>query len=275
MVRHTSGPLTGSISDEELLAPLREHPDRSALVCDIDGTIAPIVTRPEEALVPEPTRELLTNLSRRYALVGCVSGRRAQDARRLVGIGSLAYIGNHGLEYLVPRAQRAEVVPALAPHASAVREFATAAYTPELRRAGIRLEDKESIWSFHWRQASDEASARELLDEVARSAAERGLVSHWGRKVLEIRPSLGIDKGTAVASVLRDAGVEAALYAGDDTTDLDAFRGLRELRRNGALRHAVCVGVSSDEGPAQITGEADLVVDGPSGFRELLAVLAS
>jgi trehalose 6-phosphate phosphatase len=82
-----------------------------------------------------------------------------------------------------------------------------------------------------------------------------------------------VDKGTATERILRQTDVEAALYAGDDTTDLDAFRSLRELRSSGALKHAVCVGVLSDEAPAEIAGEADLTVDGPSGVRELLALL--
>jgi trehalose 6-phosphate phosphatase len=269
-------PLIGSIGDEEaqLLAPLREHPDRSALVCDIDGTIAPIVPKPDEALVPERTRELLANLTRRYGLVACVSGRRAADARRIVGIGSLAYIGNHGLEWLRPGAQRAQSDPAARSYAAAMRSFAIGAYTAELRKAGIRLEDKDAIWAFHWREAGDEAGAREALEQVAAAAAEQGLVPHWGRKVLEIRPPLAIDKGTALATVLRETDLEAVLYAGDDTTDLDAFRKLRGMRSNGALAHAVCVGVRSDEGPPEITAEADLVVDGPQGFRQLLALLA-
>jgi trehalose 6-phosphate phosphatase len=268
--------LTGSISDrgaQELLTPLREHPNRSGLVCDIDGTIAPIVPKPEEATVRERTRALLSNLKRRYALVACVSGRRAADARRVVGVGSLTYIGNHGLESLRPGARQAESDPAVASYAGAVSSFARVAYSADLRKKGIRLEDKDAIWAFHWREAADEPEARRALEEVARAASGEGLVAHWGRKVLEIRPPVAIDKGTAVATVLRETDVEAVLYAGDDTTDLDAFRKLRELRSSGALEHAVCVGVRSDEGPAAITAEADVVVDGPAGFLGLLAGL--
>jgi trehalose 6-phosphate phosphatase len=164
-------------------------------------------------------------------------------------------------------------VPEATSHAAAVRSFATAAHTPELRRAGIRIEDKESIWSFHWREAPDEAWARKALERIAKSAAEEGFVPHWGRKVLEIRPAVAVDKGTAIERLLGGADVEAALYGGDDTTDLDAFRSLRELQSSGGLEHSVCVGVRSDEGPAESTVEADLVVEGPSGFRDLLARL--
>ena len=87
----------------ELLAPLAAAPGRSALVLDVDGTLAPIVARPELARVPEETRAELARLAGRYLLVACVSGRAGEDARRLVGVDGIAYVGNHGLE-LDPRA---------------------------------------------------------------------------------------------------------------------------------------------------------------------------
>jgi trehalose 6-phosphate phosphatase len=266
---------TSETSATDLLAPLRARPDKSAVLCDVDGTIAPIVARAEEASAPPRARELLAELGRRYALVGCVSGRRATDARRVVGVDSIAYIGNHGLEYLSPGAECAETVPELRSHDAATATFARELYTSDLRALGVRLEDKRSIWSFHWRGASDEPSARSALEQVAKAALERGLEPRWGRKVLEIRPPLPIDKGTALASVLGEADVETAIYAGDDTTDLDAFRALRRLLDDGALEHAVCVGVRSEEGPTEIAAEADLVVEGPDGVLELLAALAS
>ena len=82
--------------------------------------------------------------------------------------------------------------------------------------------------------------------------------------MLEIRPTDSVDKGTAIAALLRDRALTFALYGGDDATDLDAFRELRSL--SGV--EAVCVGVASDDGPSAITAEADLVVDGPAVTRE-------
>jgi trehalose 6-phosphate phosphatase len=212
-------------------------------------------------------------LNERYALVACLSGRRAADARRVVGLDTLIYVGNHGLEQLRPGADGPETLPEALAQANAVRSFANSAFTPALRESGIRLEDKESIWAFHWRGAPDEDTAHEALKAVAESAADQGLVPHWGRKVLEIRPAVAVDKGTAIGRLLEEAGPRGALYGGDDTTDLAAFRRLREMRSNGNLDVAVCVGVASDEGPADISAEADLVVDGPNGFRELLSHL--
>ena len=108
---------------------------------------------------------------------------------------------------------------------------------------------------------------------VAERAQAAGLGIHWGRKVLEIRPPIPLDKGRGIHWLLRDADLDAALYVGDDRTDLDAFRGLRDLVDSGRLGSAVCVGVRSDETPAELEAESDLLVDGPRGVRQLLAAL--
>jgi len=216
---------------------------------------------------------MLDQVAHSYGLVACISGRRALEARRIVGLDSITYVGNHGLEALAPGAREALVEPALAPVASAVGDFARRAYGPELEALGVRAEDKDAIWSFHWRGAPDEPAAREALQAVAAQADREGLVPQWGRMVLEIRPPVATDKGTAVASALDGMPLARALYAGDDTTDLDAFRKLRALEAAGRIG-ALCVGVRSAEGPEAIEREADLVVDGPEGVAKLLEALA-
>jgi trehalose-phosphatase len=268
-------PLPQTLPRERILALLREQPARTAILCDIDGTLAPVVELPEEASVPTPTRRVLEALGDRFGLVACISGRQAKDARRLVGIDSLTYIGNHGLERLAPGAANPEVDPGLKPLGARVRAFAYAHFDDRVQAAGVRLEDKDAIWAFHWRGAGDPDGARALLEQVAAAAREAGLVPHWGRMVLEIRPTAHVDKGTAVTAALAGTQVSAAMYGGDDTTDLDAFRRLRALRSEGTLELAVCVGVSSPEGPAEIAAEADLVVGDTNEFCELLAQLAA
>ena len=89
---------------EELLEPLRRDPSRSAVLLDVDGVLAPIVPQPDDAHMPETTRRPLIEVARRYGVVACVSGRRASDARRIVSLGSIAYLGNHGSEVLRPGA---------------------------------------------------------------------------------------------------------------------------------------------------------------------------
>ena len=115
--------------------------------------------------------------------------------------------------------------------------------------------------------------AQAAVEEVARAAEQAGFVPHWGRKVLEIRPPVRIDKGAGIVSLLRDADLDAALYVGDDSTDIDAFRGLSELVEQGRLKTAVRVGVASEEGPAALEEEADVMVDGTDGVRDLLRAL--
>jgi trehalose 6-phosphate phosphatase len=257
----------------EALEPIRADPARSAVLLDIDGTLAPIVRHAADAHVPEATRSLLIEIARRYRVVGCVSGRRASTARQIVAIGTIAYVGNHGGELLRPGATSPEVDPALAEWTARVRDFAASVYTAELQRIRVRSEDKDTIAAFHWRGAPDEASAERAVGEIAARAQAEGLAVHWGRKVLEVRPPVVLDKGLGIATLLRGGDVSAAIYVGDDTTDLDAFRGLRSQVESGALTAAVCVAVSSDEAPPDLAKEADLTVDGPAGVRELLEAL--
>lgn len=257
----------------EVLAPLRADPRRAAVLLDVDGTLAPIVRHADEARVPERTRRVLAEIARRYRLVACVSGRRASDARRIVSIGSLLYVGSHGSELLRAGATAPVVDPALEEWRPRVQAFARRADTPELRRLRVRLEDKGAIAAFHWRGAPDEEAARATIEALARRAEIAGLRTHWGRTVLEIRPPVRIDKGAGIAVLLDEADVDAALYAGDDTTDVDAFRALDELTQSGRLRSAIRVGVRSDEGPPAIVEEADLVVEGTEGVVAVLEAL--
>lgn len=255
----------------EALAPLRAEPARAAVLTDVDGTLAPIVERAEEAAVPAAARAALASLAERYGLVGCVSGRQALEARRLVGLEGIAYAGNHGLELLLPGDEEPRPDPSVAGRERDATEFLAGT---DLDAAGLRQEDKGPIQALHWRGAEDEAAASGHAHELAVSAGRAGLEVRWGRKVLELRPPGGGGKDGAVGSLLAADGVDRATYAGDDRTDLDAFRRLRELREGGELAAAVCVGVASAEAPAELAEEADLTVAGPPGWLAILEWLA-
>ena len=221
----------------DLLERLAENPLRAGLFLDVDGVLAPIVARPEDAAVPEETRAELRRLNARYALVACISGRAGDDARRIVGVPELVYVGNHGLE----------LDPDAAKWTSRLHELLAGVAWPE-------LEDKR-------------LTARRALDAVARRARAAGFITRYGRKVLEIVPPVAADKGTAVRALLAQYGLRRALVAGDDTTDLDAFRAV------GGLELSVRVAVASDEGPAELRAVADVVVRDPKEFLSLLRQL--
>lgn len=231
----------------ELLDRLAEDPTRAAILLDVDGVLAPIVPRPEDARVPDHLRDELRRLDDCYALVACVSGRDGADARAVVGVPELTYVGNHGLE----------LDPAAEEWAGRLADFLDSVDWP-------RTENKRLTASLHYRDASDEAAARRELDAVAQRARDAGLIARYGRKVLELVPPLAAHKGTAVRQLLDDKGLERALYAGDDTTDLDAFSALDPLELG------VRVAVASPEGPPELRERADIVLNSQADVIGLL-----
>jgi trehalose-phosphatase len=233
----------------ELLARLAAEPDRAALLFDIDGTLAPIVERPEDARVPEETRAELRRLAKAYALVACVSGRPGAVAREIVGVEGIVYVGEHGLE-LDPEADE---------WAARLREFKAQTAWPD--------EGKPLSAAFHYRTHPDPEAAEKALRVVAERAVEQGFRTRWGRMVLEVLPPLDSSKGTAVRWLLERNGLERALFAGDDTTDLDAFLAL------DGLELAVRVAVVSTEGPSALGEAADVVVGGTSELLDLIRSL--
>lgn len=269
MTPETQDPVLADAIEE-----LRRHAAQTALFFDVDGTLAAVVERSYEARVPEQTSKLLGQLAPAYALVACVSGRPAAEARRLVGVGSLHYAGSHGAELLRARAAEPEVLPELARWRDEVRAFAARHDDYELRRSRVRIEDKDYIQAFHWRGVDDEEVAQAAAERIAADATAEGLAIHRGRKVLEVRPPVEFNKGLAVERLLRRSGARRALYVGDDATDADAFAALRRLREEGAIEQAVCLGVLSDETPESVRDGADLTVPGQSSVPGVLRLLA-
>jgi trehalose-phosphatase len=252
--------------DERLaaaVAPLRGDPRRSAVICDIDGTLAPIVADPAQSRLEPGALEALEALAERVALVGCVSGRAAADARRLVPLEAVALAGNHGLELW--EGGRARIAGEAEPYLDAVSAARLEVEADEeLRRLGCAVEDKGVTFTVHYRGARDRDAARAYLEEVvARRVAGHGLVSGFGRMVLEARPPVAIDKGAALRRLTAGRGLRHVLYAGDDRTDLDAFR-----------EASIRIAVRSDEGPSELIEAADAAVASPGEVVALLRRLA-
>ncbi|GAB4242362.1 MAG: trehalose-phosphatase [Thermoleophilia bacterium] len=243
---------------KELLGPVISRPRGSGVFLDVDGVLAPIMARPELTFVPEEVRRAVRRLVGVYGLVAVVSGRSAADAARLIDLPEVLVVGNHGMEslqegrhrWLLPEEQLAWV--------RAARDHL--ARDGLLRELGVRLEDKTASVALHTRGAPDEGQAWEVaLTAAQMTADDNGLVMLPGRRVIDLRPD-GIDKGTAVRRLAEDHGLEAAVYVGDDRTDVDAFRALASLQEEGRLS-AVRVAVVSDEMPEELEAQADLAIE--------------
>ena len=248
----------------------------SAVVTDIDGTISAIAATPAEAMVDPGAKAALDLLNRRLAAVAVVSGRAPQDGAVMVGLPDLTYIGNHGLERIArgtpwthPTAAAAQ--PAIA---AALAEIESAA-----RAAGdvpwLLVENKGVTGTIHYRLAPDQIAAATLLEPLAREAATRhGLRLTLGRMIFEVRPALAVNKGTAIRELAQDLDLRGIVFFGDDVTDVDAFRALRELREAGEAA-TLRVGVLGPETSPAVLAEIDVSLNGVAACAATLLALAA
>jgi trehalose 6-phosphate phosphatase len=246
------------------------EPETVAVLTDIDGVLAPIVPTPDISEVPEELRALLRRLNGACRVVAGISGRAAEDALRLVGIEEIVYYGNHGFEVL--RDGELEIIPEAEPYKEKIEELESRA-REELEPLGAFVEEKGITASVHYRNISPEVGER-CKEFVEREGERLGLRITLGRGVVEARPPIRADKGTATRKIIQEYEPQRALFMGDDTTDLDAFRELEALRKEGALTEMLRIGVESDEGPPEIASQADLAVEGTEGVEEVLRALA-
>lgn len=240
------------------------------ILLDIDGTLAPIALRPEQALVPPETRKALENLVRvPGAHVAIVTGRSVEDAQRMVGMPGLGVIGNHGFEVL---GESGELVsePAAHSYLGAIRSAAGRLGAETKDVAGVVVEDKKWTLSVHYRLAARPAIPQ-ITDAVNRTAADLGLIVTRGKELLELRPPMKINKGTAAVIWARQVGSHAsksALYIGDDRTDEDAFRELR-----AEIPRAVTIRVGDPEHGEETS--AEFRVETPADVAQFLVALAA
>src|ERR687898_198720 len=253
---------------------LRQTP--AAVVTDIDGTVSAIAPTPAEAMVDPGAKAALALLAERLAAVAVVSGRAPQDGAAMVGLPELIYVGNHGLERIARGTPWTHPVAAAAQPAiaAALAEIESAA------RAGadvpwLLVENKGVTGTIHYRLAPDQIAAAALLEPLARAAVNRhGLRLTSGRMIFEVRPELAVNKGTAIRDLAQDLGLRGIVFFGDDVTDVDAFRALRELREAGEAA-TLRVGVLGPDTSPAVLAEIDLSVDGvPECAATLLALAA-
>lgn len=243
------------------------------LATDVDGTISPIAPTPAEARVSPTARRLLSALVARLDLVAVVSGRPAQEVAEMLNLAGVVCVGNHGLSRWSDGHE--EFLPEVTPFLEVARQ-ALAELSPLAELPGIILENKGPALGIHYRQAPDLAAARRaVLEAVAASSAARRLTLRQGRMMVDLRPPLPLNKGTALARLAQDFRLKAVLCLGDDFTDVDAFQTLRQMTQEGKLAGAA-IAVTSDEAAPEVAAAADYTVRGVEGVEWLLqSILAA
>lgn len=239
---------------------------RLGIITDVDGTLSPIVNRPEDAEVTARAKHLLTKLLPHCTIVAAISGRAAADIHGRVGVAGMVYVGNHGLE----RWQGGSVVipPDVAAHRPAVE--VALAELPDLldKYDGTMIEDKGPTLTVHYRNVAEPDRFATKMRPLVRKVTEKhGLRLYEGRMIFEIRPPLDLNKGTAMRALVEEYDLDAAVYLGDDVTDIDAIRVARELREADEC-YAFGFGVDSDETPSAVIEAADFSVLGVAGVED-------
>ncbi|HLZ27562.1 MAG TPA: trehalose-phosphatase [Chloroflexota bacterium] len=244
---------------------------RAGVITDVDGTISPIVALPEDARVEPAAHQALQTLMQHLTLVAVVSGRTATEARHMVGLDGLTYIGNHGFEVL--RAGGPEVVPAALPW---VRNLAAVldSVQSEIQQPGVRIENKGATASLHYRLAPDPARTKhDLLEVLVQRAVPLGFQIEEGRMVINVLPPLGISKGSAVSWLVAEHRLDRVVYLGDDETDTHAFRALKVLRQSGEVR-TLSIAVVDRETPLSVRQLADASLPSVHAVADLLCRVA-
>jgi trehalose 6-phosphate phosphatase len=250
-----------------LLALLREGP--FGLITDLDGTISPMFKTPAETALSPVCRRHLEAIAARVALVAVVSGRTAEEVRRIVGLEGIVYVGLHGFSLAMP--------PIWSEAAVATYTVLARSILDDLRRTialpGITFEDKGPLVALHYRQAADPPAARQaILDAIGAAPMATRFARHEGKMFVELRPPVpSVNKGAAVRHLATEYALRSVLYLGDDVTDTDAFRALHEAT---AFRSASVV-VASEETPPEVLAAADYRVEGVAGTEWLLGEVAA
>jgi trehalose 6-phosphate phosphatase len=245
---------------------------RLGLFVDFDGTISHIAPTPDDAVVSPRAANALRALSDDLALVCAISGRGVSDLRAKVDVDSLVYVGNHGGEKY--EAGTLVAAPGMSGYEERIVGLLSA-----LRRhvdsPGIVWENKKYSAAVHFRATEDPTSVKSALAEAISTVDEvDGLQVFWGKMLLEIRTPNGVHKGDALRDLVREHRLDAAIFLGDDMTDLDAMKTLREMRENDGLRGISAV-VVDESTPEELLSTADYTLDGVLSVETLLDWLLS
>lgn len=266
---------TGAAALDAVVAALADRPQRGLVALDYDGTLAPIVPRPEDAVPAPGAIDAVRRLAGRVGTVAIVTGRPVRQLLDLSGLGAvdgverLIVCGHYGLERW-DGAQRRLIEPPPDPRVAEARELLTRLVA--LCPPGVTVEDKRHSVAVHTREAADPlaalAAVRPAVDELA---LETDLELVPGRLVFELRPT-GTDKGQTLQQLIVERDPSAVVFIGDDLGDGPAFDVVEDVRAAGTP--AAAVFADSPEGSDALRDRADLVVDGPAGVVRFLEQLS-
>lgn len=249
---------------------------RFGVLSDFDGTLSHFTESPGAAALTPENLAALDRLANDGTIVALISGRSAGDLRARFPHPGARYSGNHGLDYWTGDA--VAIVEAARPWQAAL-----GALLDSLGPFGdpqILIENKGVTASLHYRAAADPlAASAEIAARLGPLCEEYGLQLGRGNQVWEIKPPLALNKGTALAAIVADAGLDGVLFLGDDTTDLLAMAELRRLRAPDDAGRApiqgMSVGVVHGLGsPKELRDFCDVVANGPDDVARLLGWIA-
>jgi trehalose-phosphatase len=239
------------------------------LFSDIDGTLSPIVDRPEDARVTPRCRDVLLRLIDKSVRVALITGRELDVARSMAGLEGASYAASHGLDFWIDGSIEKRV--AVGGYAALVDRVVKEA--GGLAELGVTIERKGAGIAFHYRRAADEAAALAGIERAIESAEAASQFQRIeGRKVVELRPDVEASKGTAARRLAHRLGVRSVICLGDDRTDVDMFQSVAALAGEGIETRSAAV--MSPEIHPDVLAAADYSLDGVSGVEWLLAELA-
>ena len=236
--------------------------EKTAVITDIDGTISKIVLDPYEATISQIMRATLKKLVNKFQLVGIITGRNVRNAEEMLEVEGLLYIGSHGLEYL--KDDEIYIEPEVEEYLPLIQKVAQNIQTEEelCNIKNILFQEKGLCFTVHYRKCEDpEGTRRKILDAINELEGLEKFKITEGRKVVEIRPKIGHDKGTILEKLLFENALEKIIYLGDDVTDVDAFNKLKELKEESKV-NGVGIVVVSEEVPDYVKENASFYVNG-------------
>lgn len=244
----------------EYLETFKNDPS-TAIVTDIDGTISEIAPTPEEAVVTDSMRKEIVKLKEKFGLVAVISGRSVLNAREMVGVEELLYVGNHGLEFL--KNGQISMYPEVEKYLPQIKKTGQGLKNGDLSCVnGLIFEDKGICFSIHYRLSNPSENAREkILNTLQNDPDCKKLKISEGRQLVELKPPVSCDKGTILNNIIEQYNLEKIIYLGDDITDADAFNKLKELEKEGKIRGASVL-VLSSEIPSYVKKDSSFFVNG-------------